>query len=376
MLDDVDNGITYTQTSLIGLVHSFDKRELDTQMAHVHRVAGKSQVVFHTESIGVLSGFASLFPGAQMAGRSTNVRRRWLREDHVRNISLVHAPYVGEPYSKALESEAHSIFSTRDGTPFHYDPYTDGNIRGCFVFGESGRGKSFLLNHVADHELKYGGFLFVFDVGGSFENTILKHDGKVVRFGLSGPRLNPFALADTPENQRFVQRMVRMLLVKGGAIILPTQERDINERIAGLFRMERAVRRLKHLILPTNLQPYLDKWIEGRGTYGNVFDNVEDELELSKAVVFDFEALGEGPEQKDLMEPLLTWIRWRIASYTRAGSNLGVPKLEIYDETWRHMKDQQMMDMLLDTNATARKVSRRHDVGNTITAADSAITRT
>ena len=355
VLDDLDNGITYTQTSLIGLVHSEDKRELHTQMAHVHRVAGKSQTVFHTESIGVLSAFASLFPGAQMAGRSTNVRRRWLREDHVRNISLVHAPYVGEPWSKALESEAHSIFGTRDGTAYHYDPYTEGNIRGCFVFGESGRGKSFLLNHIADHELKYGGFLFSFDVGGSLENTVLKHDGKVVRFGLSGPRLNPFALADTEENHRFVQRMVRMLLVKGGAIILPTQERDINERIAGLFRMERSVRRLKHLILPANLQPYLDKWIEGRGTYGNIFDNVEDELGLSKAVVFDFEALGEGPEQKDLMEPLITWIRWRIAAYTRAASNLGVPKLELYDETWRHMKDQQMLDMILNTNATARK---------------------
>jgi type IV secretory pathway VirB4 component len=29
--------------------------------------------------------------------------------------------------------------------------------------------------------------------------------------------------------------------------------------------------------------------------------------------------------------------------------------LELYDEVWRHMKDQQMMDMLLATNATARK---------------------
>ena len=355
VLADLDEGVTYTQTSLFGLVHSANKAELDSQMAHVHRVAGKSQAVFHTEGIGVLSAFASLFPGARMAGRSTNVRRRWVREDHVRNISLVHAPYIGEPWSKALEAECHSIFGTRDGTGFHYDPYTDGNIRGCFVFGESGRGKSFLLNHIADHEPKYGGFLFVFDVGGSFENTILKHGGKVVRFGLSGPRLNFFALADTEENHRFVQRMVRMLLIKGGAIVLPTQERDINERIARLFRMERSVRRLKHLILPANLQPYLDKWIEGRGPNGNIFDNVEDELELSKAVVFDFEALGEGPEQKDLMEPLITWIRWRIAAYTRAADNLGVPKLELYDEVWRHMKDQQMMDMLLATNATARK---------------------
>ena len=83
VLADLDNGIAYTQTSLIGLVHSEDKSELNTQMAHIHRIAGQSQAVFHQESIGVLSGFASFFPGSEMAGRTTNVRRRWLREDHV-----------------------------------------------------------------------------------------------------------------------------------------------------------------------------------------------------------------------------------------------------------------------------------------------------
>ncbi len=356
VLADLDNGIAYTQTSLIGLVHSEDKGELNTQMAHIHRIAGQSQAVFHQESIGVLSGFASFFPGSEMAGRTTNVRRRWLREDHVRNISLVHAPYIGEPWSEALKNEAHSIFGTRDGTAFHYDPYTEpGHVRGCFVFGPKGTGKSFLLNHIADHELKYGGAFFSFDVGASLEHTVLKHGGKVIRFGFNSPRTTFFALPDTDTNQRFVQRMVKMLLIKAGAIILPTQEREINERITGLFKMERSVRRLKHLILPANLQPYLDKWIEGRGPYGNIFDNVEDELELSKAVIFDFEALGEGPQQEDLMEPLLTWIRWRIASYTRAASNLGVPKLELYDEVWRHMKDQQMLDMILNNNATDRK---------------------
>ena len=240
VIADLDNGIAYTQTSLIGLLHSENKAELGSQMAHVQRVGGPSQTVFVAEDIGVLSEFASLFPGAQMAGRRTNVRRRWLREDHVRNISLVHAPYIGEPWSKALESEAHSIFGTRDGTPFHYNPYTEpGHVRGCFVFGESGRGKSFLLNHIADHELKYGGFFFSFDVGASLEHTVLKHGGRVIRFGFNSPRLNFFALPDTDENRTFVQRMVKMLLIKAGAIILPMQERDINERIGRLFKLDR-----------------------------------------------------------------------------------------------------------------------------------------
>ena len=346
--------MTYAQTSVIGVLHSESKSELDEQMAHVHRVAGQSQAVFLSEGLGALSAYVSIFPGAQIAGRSTNVRRRWLREDHVANIALMHAPYRGEAYSSTLEDEAHSIFQTRDGTEFAYDPYTPGGVRGCFVLGESGRGKSFLLNFLIDHEPKFGGYVFVFDVGGSFEHTVLKHGGKVVRFGVSSPRLNPFSLPDTPENRRFVQRLVRMLLLKGGAHLMPHQEADLNERVSRMFALDASIRRLKHLILPPHLQPYLAKWIEG-GIYGDVFDNVEDELELARMVAFDFEALGEGTEQKDLMEPLLSWIRWRIASYTRDADNLGVPKVEIYDEAWRHLQDEQMSSMIINTSKTARK---------------------
>jgi type IV secretion system protein VirB4 len=354
VLTDLDGGMAYTQTSLIGLLHSKSKAALEEQMAHVYRVTGHSQAIILQEGIGALSAYMARFPGAQIAGRSPNVRRLWLREDHAANLSLVYAPYRGEVHSKTLENEALAIFETRDGSEFYYDPYTEGGVRGCFVLGETGRGKSFLLNFLIDNEAKYGGFVFVFDVGGSFENTILKYDGRVIRFGLTGPRLNPFALPDTPENRRFAQRLVRMLLVKGGAQITPQQEADLNERVSRMFSLDASIRRLKHLILPPQLQPYLAKWIEG-GVYGGVFDNTEDELDLARMVVFDFEALGSGTEQQDLMEPLLSWIRWRIASYTQDMSNLGVPKLEIYDEAWRHLKDEQMSSMIVSTSKTARK---------------------
>ena len=118
------------RASLIGLLHSANKAELDEQMAHVHRVGSANQSVF----LGgrhwfALCAFASLLPGSEAGGRSTNVRRRWIREDHVANISLVHAPYRGEAYSRTLEDESLAKFGTRDGTEFEYDPYTPGGLR-------------------------------------------------------------------------------------------------------------------------------------------------------------------------------------------------------------------------------------------------------
>lgn len=322
-------------------------------MAQVHRIVGESQASILEESLGALSAYHSLFPGASLAGHSTNVRRWWLREDHAANLSMIYAPYRGEPYSQTLERESLAWFETRDCTDFAYDPYVNG-LRGCLVVGEARRGKSFVINYLLDHEPKYGGFVIVYDVGGSYEHTLLKHGGSMVRFGLDGPRLAPFSLPNTERNRQFCYRLVKMLLVKGGAKIEPQQEADIQARVERLFLMEPEVRRLKYLMLDQKLQPFLNKWCDG-GQYGNVFDNLEDELQLTRLIVFDFEALSGDQEQKDLMEPILSWLRFRVASYTHSVENLGVPKLEVYDECWRHLRDEQMAQMIIETSKTAAK---------------------
>ena len=255
VVDDIENrGLTYTQTSLIGMLHSRNKNELDDQMAQVHRVFSPSEAAVLEERIGSLSAYYSLFPAAARYGESFNVRRFWLREDHLANLSLVYAPYPGTPESEALEDEALAIFETRDRTLFYFDSYLN-DLRGMLVIGSPRRGKSFLINFLMDMEPKYGGFIFIFDIGGSYESTVLKHGGRVVRFGLDGPRLNPLALPPTEENQEFVYRLVRMLLVKGGATILPTDERDLYERVKQLFRLEPEVRRLQSLVLTPELEP-------------------------------------------------------------------------------------------------------------------------
>ncbi len=351
IINDLDDGVAYTQTSLIGLIHSANKPELDEQMAHVHRVASKSQAVFLSEGIGALSAFVSMFPGAQMANRSTNVRKRWMREDHVTHLSLAHAPYRGDVISNTLEQESHAIFGTRDGTEFAYDAYTQGGLRGCIVASESRRGKSFLLNFLVDCEAKYGGFISIFDVGGSYVETVIKNGGTIVRCGPNGPRQNPFDV-DTERNRQFAYNLVKKLLVNGGAEIGPEEDSEIHARIGFLFAMERCHRRLKHLILPATLQPYLNKWVEG-GVYGQLFDNVEDELSLSRINNFEFEDIEEGTS--DLTGPLLYSLRFRLRSVTHAEANLAVPKLEVYDELFRHLQEEEMADQIVATGNTAAK---------------------
>ena len=42
-------------------------------------------------------------------------------------------------------------------------------------------------------EQKYGGFTYIFDIGGSYESVVELYGGKVDRIGKNGPRVNPFA---------------------------------------------------------------------------------------------------------------------------------------------------------------------------------------
>ena len=88
VVDDIENrGLTYTQTSLIGLLHSRDKNELDDGMAQVHRVFSQSEAAVMEEGLGALSAYYALFPAAARYGQSFNVRRFWLREDHLANCT-------------------------------------------------------------------------------------------------------------------------------------------------------------------------------------------------------------------------------------------------------------------------------------------------
>ncbi len=347
--DVTQRGLTLCTASLLGLVHAPTETGLREGMSALHRVFGSSEATLLEEGYGALSVYQSLFPGAA----SQNVRRFWMREDHLANLSLWFSCEEGSVRSETLEDESLCVLQTRNGTPHHFDQFASGP-RGVLVMGEPRRGKTFFVNFTVDHEMKYGGYVFIYDVGGSYEHVVEKYGGAVVKVGLHGPRLNPFSLPDTEESRNQTARLVMMLLERGGAHLRPQEESGIRQSVAAIYALENpALRRLRYLMLAPELQPYLAKWIQG-GVYADIFDNAEDELRLAHIVSFDFEGLA-GEDQKILMEPLLFWIRLRVNALIRAEGNLALPKLEVYDEVWRLIKDETVLAAIFETMKTAGK---------------------
>ena len=152
-------------------------------------------------------------------------------------------------------------------------------VRVQLILGPTGSGKSVTGNVTIAHEQKYGGFTYIFDIGGSYESVVELYGGRVDRIGKDGPRVNPFTLEPTESNIQFLYSFIKLLLTNGGAELEPEDDDVIHKAVQDMYLLDPANRRLSNLYLPKKLDRYLSKWV-GRGVYSAIFDNVEDSLSL------------------------------------------------------------------------------------------------
>jgi type IV secretion system protein VirB4 len=314
----------------------------------VHRIFVDARAQVMEETLGNLSAFYAMFPG----NHKFNVFPLWLAEDHHARLSSVFAPHIGHPRSEDLDSEYLNIFETRTRTPFFQDVYVDG-VRVMLIIGPTGTGKSVHGNQIIALEQKYGGFTYIFDIGGSYESVVELYGGRVDRVGKDGPRVNPFALEPTESNIKFLYSFVKLLLANGGATLEPEDDDVIHKAVQDMYLLDPENRRLSNLFLPKKLDRYLSKWV-GRGIYNAVFDNVEDSLSLSRLQCFDFQGVNN-EQYADLIEPLMVWLLRRINDVLYNPANLGVPKHILIEEIFSSMKNKQLLDGALASIKTVRK---------------------
>ncbi|MEG9436062.1 type VI secretion protein [Edaphobacter sp. HDX4] len=322
--------------------------ELHSISPTVHRVFVEARAQIMEETLGNLSAFYAMFPG----NGKFNVFPMWMAEDHHARLSSIFAPQLGHPHSDDLDAEYLNVFETRTRTPFFQDAYVDG-VRVQLILGPTGSGKSVTGNVTIAHEQKYGGFTYIFDIGGSYESVVELYGGRVDRIGKDGPRLNPFTLEPTDSNIQFLYSFMKLLLTNGGAELEPEDDDVIHKAVRDMYLLDPANRRLSNLYLPKKLDRYLSKWV-GRGVYSAIFDNVEDSISLSRIQCFDFQGVNNA-QYADLIEPLMVWLLRRINDVLFDPANLGVPKHILIEEIFSSMKNKQLLDGALASIKTVRK---------------------
>jgi type IV secretion system protein VirB4 len=334
--------------SLRLLVAASTAEQLHDVIPAVHRVFVNARAQLMEETLGNLSAFYAMFPG----NHKFNVFPLWLSEEHHARLSSVFAPNIGHPQSEDLDSEYLNVFETRTRTPFFQDVYVDG-VRVMLIIGPTGTGKSVHGNQLIALEQKYGGFTYIFDIGGSYESVVELYGGKVDRVGKGGPRVNPFALEPTESNIKFLYSFVKLLLTNGGAELEPEDDDVIHKAVQDMYLLDPENRKLSNLYLPKKLDRYLSKWV-GNGVYHAIFDNVEDSLSLSRLQCFDFQGVNN-QQYADLIEPLMVWLLRRINDVLYDPANLGVPKHILIEEIFSSMKNRQLLEGALASIKTVRK---------------------
>jgi type IV secretion system protein VirB4 len=322
--------------------------ELRAATPAVHRLFVDARAPIIEETYGNLSAFYAMFPG----NRQFNVYPLWLREDHHARLSSIFAPHLGHTHSDDLDAEYLNIFETRTRTPYFQDAYVNG-VRVQLILGPTGTGKSVHACQMLSLEQKYGGYTFIFDIGGSYESVVELYGGEIDRVGKDGPRINPFALEPTETNIAFLHSFIKLLLANSGATIGPEDDDDVFKSVKGIYNLPQAMRRLGNLTLPKHLDRYMAKWKE-QGVYHAIFDNVEDSLHMSRLQCFDFQGVNN-KQYADLIEPLMVWILRRIDEIVYDPKNLGVPKHVLIEEIFSNMKNKQLLEGALASIKTVRK---------------------
>lgn len=358
--DLTNKQMCYYTCSVIGIIHGTDEAEIEDRLADAETAIGKPEAKILIESLGALSAHEAMFPGAVDGAKPVNKRKvLWVREDHMARMSLIYRPDTGSPSSKMMGTSAPMVYEAVGGVPYFYDPFASGTF--CkLVIAASRRGKTYDTNCFLDQIASIGGYALIFDIGGAYENTVLAHDGIVAKFGLDGPRMNPFAECESDEDKQAICELVEVLITSGGAQMDAKSRGEIREAVFSTAKMDsKELRRLSNVFLPLDLQPYLQPWIhahnqnERNGAYAELFDNVDDELALARVMSLDFARL-EGTSK--VVDPVVYWVNHKNNRRLRDPKLLHVPKCNFYDEVWRLIQRGSVFDGMMTSMKTGSKV--------------------
>ena len=351
-LTEIDvNGHFFGQCSLTVVLFDRDVRNVERAAAEASKVMSTHDGTLVEETYNLLNAWLAIIPG----NSAHNLRRLAILETNVADLSFLFTLDTGDRTSPHLQRNALAVFETRHQTPFFFNLHVD-DVGHTVVLGATGTGKSFLLNFLVTQAEQYAPRTVIFDLGHSYRKLTTLFRGSYVQVGLQqrDVTINPFALDPTPENLHFLHAFVRVLLEGADAYRLSdAEDRELYDAIENLYVLEPDQRRLFTLanLLPRALAARLRKWVDG-GRYADLFDHVDDTLDVQRFQVFDFEESRAYPE---VLEPLLFYVLHRVNERIMVSAQTGQLTVCVMDEAWRFIQHDRLRGYVQEALKTWRK---------------------
>ena len=347
-------GVAYGDLSLSLALHGADTEQAERSHAELRRVFGSIDAKLIRERYWQLGAFFARQPGQP---RPRQLRKVFVSAGAAAALAPLFGPSRGHARCKHLAAPPLATLETRAGTPYHLDLFAGADVGHTLVLGSTGSGKSFLLNFLLVHALRYDPRIAILDLGGGYRwLTELAGGGYLALDPDGGTALNPFALEPSERSFRFLAGWVGGLLKIGGYEPSGEDASEIRQCVEDLYRLPPERRRLGRLAgsLPVAMRPALSRW-HGTGPWAKVFDAPADEL----GAVADWQAvdLTGAREYPDLAAAALRYALERLAAQIEDPAERERPKILVVDEAWRFLRDPEVAAYLLEAAKTWRKLN-------------------
>ncbi|MDG2005121.1 MAG: VirB4 family type IV secretion/conjugal transfer ATPase, partial [Novosphingobium sp.] len=339
------------------LVRAGDLETLDSVSAACSAALADAGAIAVREEVNLEPAFWGQMPGNE----DYLVRRSLISSANMACFGSFHGFAMGQASGNHW-GEAVTLLTTTSSTPFFFNFHGSGSGGGDLgnftVIGPSGLGKTVVMNFLAAQAQKFEPRTILFDKDRGGEVFLRGIGGTYSRIAAGHPTgFNPLALPDTPSDRSFLRDWLGVLLKAAG----PEEEAIIAGAVDAAFANEASLRRLSHFreLLagsrrpePGDLASRLDAWIvdgpNGGGEHGWLFDNEQDQLDLSHRVLgFDMTALLESPR---LRTPVMMYLFHRIEERLD-----GEATMILIDEGWKALDDDVFAHRIRDWLKTLRK---------------------
>lgn len=345
------NGNYFGEFSLTVVVYDKSLAAVEKSCAEFYKVFSMHDGLLFEERYNLLNAFFATIPG----NRHFNLRYLWLLNTNYADYSFLFTLHTGERKNTHLNAEYLAVLETNHRTPYFLNLHYQDTAH-TMVLGRTGSGKSFFLNFLITNLQKYAPYTFIFDLGGSFRGITHLFGGAHLKVNAEQSEftVNPFSLDPSRENLNFLFSLVKVL-AEGSSLnsLSQAEEKDLYTQIQNLYVLPANLRTLSVLAntLQKSLAGRLEKWVRG-GQYGQVFDNENDTLTLSKFQCFDFEGMDRYP---DLVEPILFYILHRANASIYKTESATSFKTFFIDEAWRFFGHPTIRNYIVEALKTWRK---------------------
>lgn len=333
-----------------------DEKKLKDSANEVMKVINNLGFIAVDETVNCLESYFSTMPGNVEHG----LRKPILTTANLISFIPVNMDWNGNIVNKHLKKEALLFCESGESSSFYLNLHR-GDVGHTAVLGQTGGGKSVLLNTLAYQSRKYGSRVIIFDKGGSARVLTRAVGGKYNNIGKDNINFQPLRYIEKESEREWALEWILMILRNENLEITPQLKNKIVEGLGNIANMpvqERTITILMGLVQDDNFKNVIKAYTkdESEGIYGRYFDNNQDDIKNDNMwQTFEMENVFDSK----MLIPILTYLFHRIETELFPNEDTPiedtVPTYLFLDECWAVLDDPFFAKTLKSWLKTLRK---------------------